>query len=132
MDVLDNQFCFICGKNNPIGFKATIEVDRENQSAQCTLTVPKEFQGWKEMVHGGIISALLDEVSAHAGMTVSDTVVTGELKTRYHKPVPVEHEVTASARVVSQQRRTVIVEASLSMQGELLASSEAKMVILKS
>jgi uncharacterized protein (TIGR00369 family) len=130
MDVSDCQYCFVCGQDNPVGFKANIEVDRETQSAQCTLAVPGEYQGWKEMVHGGIISALLDEVSAYAGMTVSETVVTGELKTRFHQPVPVEHEITVSAQVIKQVRRAVMVEATLTMKGEVLASAEAKMVIV--
>ena len=132
MDVFDNQYCFVCGPDNLIGFKANIDVNRETQSAQITLAVPAEFQGWKGMVHGGIISVLLDEVSAYAGMTVADTVVTGELKSRFHKPVPVEQEITVSAVVISQTRRTVMVEAKLTMQGEVMASAEAKMVIVRS
>lgn len=131
MEVSDNQYCFVCGSDNPVGFKATIEVDSDKQSAQCTLAVAAEYQGWKGVVHGGIISALLDEVSAYAGMTVSDTVVTGELTTRFLKPVPVEQDLTVSAQVVKQLRRVVTVEARLVMQGEILASSEAKMVVMR-
>lgn len=132
MDISDNQYCFVCGRDNPLGFKANIEVNREQLSAQCTLAVPAEYQGWQGMVHGGVISALLDEVSVYAGMTVAEPVVTGELKTRFRKPVPVEYEVTVSAQVVKQDRRTILVEAQLTMQGELLASAEAKIVILRS
>lgn len=132
MDVFDNRYCFVCGQDNPVGFKTNIDVDRDTQSAKCTLAVPADFQGWKGMVHGGIVSVFLDEVSAYAGMTVADAVVTGELKTRFHKPVPVEREVTVCARVINQTRRTVMVEAKLTMQGEVLASAEAKMVIVRS
>lgn len=132
MDVLDNQYCFVCGKDNPVGLKTNIEVDRAAQSTQCTLTVPAEYQGWKGMVHGGIISALLDEVSAYAGMTVAETVVTGELQTRFRKPVPVEQEIVVSAQVVSQTRRTLMIEAELTLQDEVLANAEAKMVVVKS
>lgn len=84
------------------------------------------------MVHGGIISALLDEVSAYAGMTVATTVVTGELTTRFRKSVPVEQEITVFAQVIKQVRRVVMVEATLVMQGEVLASSEAKMMVVRS
>ncbi len=131
MDVSDNQYCFVCGQKNPLGLKAVLEVDREAQSAACTLTIPAEFQGWQDMVHGGVISALLDEVCAYAGMTVGNPVVTGELKTRFRKPVPVEREVTVSARVVEQSRRTVQIEAQLTLEGTVLASAEAKMVMVK-
>lgn len=132
MDISDNQYCFVCGPDNPVGFKTTITVNKETKSAQCTLSVPAEYQGWKGMVHGGIISALLDEVSAYAGMTVADTVVTAELKTRFRKPVPVGQEISVSAQVVNQVRRTVIVEARLTIQDEVLASAEAKMMAVRS
>lgn len=131
MEVLNNQYCFVCGKDNPVGIKTNIDVDKESLKAQSVLAVPEEYQGWKGMVHGGIISALLDEVSAYAGMIVADTVVTGELKTRFHKPVPVGQEICVSARVVKHSRRTVLVEAQLTMQDEVLASSEAKMVMVR-
>ena len=132
MKISDNQYCFICGQKNPHGLKVTMEVDREAKNAACALSVPAEYQGWQGMVHGGIISALLDEVCAYAGMTVADTVVTGELKTRFRKPVPVEQEVTVSATVTRQVRRTILVEAQLTMAGAVLASAEAKMVIARS
>lgn len=132
MEVSDNQYCFVCGPDNPLGIKTSIEVDKDRQSAQSTLTVAAEYQGWQGMVHGGIISALLDEVSAYAGMTLGETVVTGELTTRFLKPVPVEQEITVSARVVKQARRVVMVEAQLVMQGEVLASAGAKMIVVRS
>lgn len=132
MDVSDSQYCFVCGPDNPLGLKARIEVDRDRQSAQCSLAVPAEFQGWKQMVHGGIISVLLDEVSAYAAMTCAETVMTAELTSRFRKPVPVEQQVTVSAQVIKATRRTVMVEAKITMQGELLASSEATMVVVRS
>jgi uncharacterized protein (TIGR00369 family) len=132
MNVSDSQYCFICGHSNPDGLKAKIAVDRKAQSASCTLVIPARYQGWKGLAHGGIISALLDEVCAYAGMTVGDSVVTGELKTRFHKPAPVEQEVTVSAQVIKMVRRAVLIEAQLTMGGVVLASAEAKMVIVRS
>jgi uncharacterized protein (TIGR00369 family) len=131
MKVSDNQYCFVCGKNNPLGLKASLDVDQTANSASCRLMIPTEYQGWQGMVHGGVIAALLDEVCAYAGMTVAEQVVTGELKTRYRKPVPVERLVTVSAKAGERTRRTVVVEAQLAMDGEILASGEATMVIIK-
>jgi acyl-coenzyme A thioesterase PaaI-like protein len=110
MEVSDNKYCFVCGKNNPFGLKATLQVDREAQSASCELVIPAEYQGWEGMVHGGVIAALLDEVCAYAGMT---------------------QLVTVSAKVAKQARRTVMVEAQLAMDGRVLAGAEAKMVVVK-
>jgi len=132
MTEFDNQYCFICGHSNPVGLKAEIKVDREAKNAVCTLVIPSAYQGWKGIVHGGIISALLDELCVYAGMTAGDSVVTGELKTRFRNPVPVEQEVTVSAQVKNKVRRTLLVEAQLTMGGGVLASAEAKLVIVRS
>ena len=130
MNIANDQYCFICGPVNPVGLRAKINVDKQSHSAACTLVIPTEYQGWKDLVHGGILSALLDEVCAYAGMTIAETVVTGELKTRFHKPVPVEQEVMASAKVIRRERRVVLVEARITMEGSVLTSAEAKMVIV--
>jgi hypothetical protein len=29
MNVFDNQYCFVCGQDNPVGIKTSIEVDRD-------------------------------------------------------------------------------------------------------
>ena len=131
MKVSDNQYCFVCGSKNPLGLNAKLEIDRKAQRAECKLSVPAEFQGWEGIVHGGIISALLDEVCVYAGMTVADSVVTGELKTRFRYPLPVEKVVTVCAQVVKQVRRTVLVKAKLSMEGVVLAHAEAKLVVMR-
>ncbi len=131
MEVSDNQYCFVCGKHNPLGLKASLEVDTDAHSASCQLVIPAEYQGWEGMVHGGVIAALLDEVCAYAGMTIAQQIVTGELKTRYHKPVPVERLVRVSAKAGEPLRRTVTVEAQLSLEGQVLASAQAKMVMLQ-
>ena len=130
MKISNDQYCFICGPGNPVGLQAKINVDQQSHSAACTLVIPMEYQGWKDLVHGGILSALLDEVCAYAGMTMAKTVVTGELKTRFHKPVPVEQEVMVSAKVIRRERRIILVEAQVTMEGVVLTSSEAKMVIV--
>jgi uncharacterized protein (TIGR00369 family) len=130
MKISNDQYCFICGPGNPVGLQAKINVDKQSHSAACTLVIPTEYQGWKDLVHGGILSALLDEVCAYAGMTIAETVVTGELKTRFHKPVPVEQEVMVSAKVIRRERRVVLVEARITMEGSVLTSAEAKMVIV--
>jgi uncharacterized protein (TIGR00369 family) len=131
MDVTDNRYCFICGELNPIGLKTRPEIDPERRSAICRLTIPAEFQGWEGVVHGGVIAALLDEVSAYAAMTISKQVVTAELHTRYLKPVPVDVEIVVSAVVREQKRRSLVIDAELVRDETVLARSEARMVIFK-
>ena len=55
--------------------------------------------GWENMVHGGIISALLDEVMSWAIMYHKKTfLVTRKMSIKYIRPVPVETPLTAKGR----------------------------------
>jgi uncharacterized protein (TIGR00369 family) len=132
MQVADNRRCFICGPANPIGLKVKPCRDEQAGRAWLTVAIPPAYQGWEGIAHGGIVAALLDEVSAYAGMAVSMQIVTAELKIRYLKPVPTGREVTVEARVREQVRRSVTIEAVLTCQGEALARSVGRMVVLKS
>lgn len=131
MQVSDNRGCFICGSGNPIGLKVKPCRDEAAGRAWLTVVIPAEFQGWEGIAHGGIVAALLDEVSAYAAMSVSKQIVTGELTIRYLKPVPIGREITVVASVREQIRRSIKVEAVLTCQGETLARSEGKMVVLR-
>lgn len=131
MQVADNRRCFICGPANPIGLKAKPAYDHTAGQAWMTVVIPSDYQGWEGIAHGGIVAALLDEVSAYAAMSLTKQIVTGELTIRYLKPVPIERELTLEAQVREQIRRTVKVEASLKCDGEILARSEARMVVLR-
>jgi len=71
------KMCFLCGKDNPIGLKLTWSV-KEDGSVRAEFFPKSEHQGYKGIVHGGIISALLDEtmglpsfVSGKIAMTVN-------------------------------------------------------------
>ena len=131
MQVADNRCCFICGPSNPIGLKVKPCRDETTGRAWMTVVIPPEYQGWEGMAHGGIVAALLDEVSAYAGMSVSKQIVTAALNIRYLKPVPIGREVTVEAQVREQVRRSVMVEAVMTCQGVVLARAEGRMVVLK-
>ena len=56
--------CFVCGKNNANGLQLSFEIDREKQILKSTFIASPTFQGWDGIVHGGMISTLLDEATA--------------------------------------------------------------------
>ncbi len=126
MDVLEDGLCFVCGAENPIGLKASFVVDRDTRSAVCRLQIPKNFQGWKDVVHGGILATLLDETCIYACRSIGNSFVTAELNLKYKKPVPVETEVVLKAKIVEEKRKVLIVKASLEIDGQSYAQADAK------
>ena len=61
-------------------------------------------------MHGGVLTGILDETIARAvnygaGVEVERWGITAELSTRFLHPVPLETEVSARGRVLTQNRR---------------------------
>lgn len=127
MQVLDDNRCFICGKDNSIGFKADFTLDPEHRRAETTVRIDETFQGWQGITHGGIISALLDEICAQACMGSGIMVVTSEIKIRYRAPVPTGSLVTLIGEVVGERRRLVDVKGRLELDGKVMAEAEVIM-----
>ena len=80
MGLLDNRLCFVCGQENSGGLQARFRTNPEAGRAECRLVIPSTFQGWQGMVHGGIISALLDEVAIQACHGAEEDLLTAELQ----------------------------------------------------
>ena len=127
MQVIDDSCCFICGKNNLIGLKAEFTVDPQKRRAETRVQIGEEFQGWQGVTHGGIISALLDEICAQACMCCGLSVVTSEMKIRFRAPVPTGSVVTVIGEVIGERRRLVDVKGWLEIDGKIMAEAELTM-----
>lgn len=92
MDKQPNSLhCFICGIDNPIGLKLKIYRSDEG-TIESTYTAPEHFQGYPGVLHGGIVAAILDEISGRALMgdpSLPRFMFTGKLEVRYRKNVPI-------------------------------------------
>lgn len=125
MKVEDDRTCFVCGPDNRIGLHAIFTVGQDN-TAHSSIVVPNDFQGWKNMVHGGIISTLLDEVSIYACRNISLKGVTAEISVRFLKPVPTDTEIELRSKVTDIKRKIITVEAELLVEGKVHASAHTK------
>ncbi len=94
----NSRKCFVCGLQNPVGLKLAFYEDLEAGQVRVEFTVPDEYQGYPGVVHGGIIAAVLDEVSGRAimmGGSDEDLMATLRLTVRYRRPTPTETRLTA-------------------------------------
>ncbi len=130
MKVDDDKHCFACGDLNEYGLHADITTDDDNTS-HCIISVPSRFQGWKGMVHGGIISTLLDEISIYACRNISLRGVTAEIDVKFRKPVPIDTELELKAKVIDIRRKMVSVQAELLVGGEVHATADTKVFNLE-
>ncbi len=122
--------CFVCGRMNAEGMQVPFEIDPEGHAASCRVAIPARYQGWHEVVHGGIVATLLDEACAHAARTLGPLPLTAELTVRYRKPVPVGAEVAVRATVTGRRKRIVTLQAQMESGGELHAEAEARVYLM--
>jgi uncharacterized protein (TIGR00369 family) len=130
VQVVRTDGCFVCGLENQSGLKATFTTDQENHRSSCRLTLDERFQGWENVVHGGVIAALLDEACIYAGLGLGRQLVTAELAVRFRKPLPVGQEVVVTGEVVEIRRKVLRVKASLSVGDEVHAEAESRVFLI--
>ncbi|MCL4258100.1 MAG: PaaI family thioesterase [Anaerolineales bacterium] len=130
----NSRNCFACGMENPIGLKLEFYADPDTEGGVVgEYSVPKVYEGYPGLVHGGVISTIMDEAVSRVFMLKDHNrfMYTARLTTKYRKHVPVEQPLRITGVAVKDRGRvaeahTAIYDAS----GELLAEGEALMVAL--
>src|SRR4030042_2908398 len=84
---LADGYCFVCGKDNPRGFQIEVRYREDELAAETELSLAREYQGWAEVIHGGILATLLDEMMAHAVWHFAGPGLTLGLEGRFHAPL---------------------------------------------
>ena len=57
----DDDWCFACGQSNPRGLQLK-DFKFDGTHYSVTWQPSRYYQGWAEILHGGIVATLLDEV----------------------------------------------------------------------
>ena len=131
----NSKNCFACGMENPIGLKLVMYADPQTGQVVCDYNVPKIYEGYPGVVHGGIVAALLDEVISRVYMVGDHNrfMYTAKLTSRFRKHVPVEQPLHMVGSFIKDRGRTAEAEAKIfGPDGELLAEGEALLIALSS
>ncbi len=109
--------CFGCSPSNRHGLR--LRFWHSEGGCYTRTTLPEHLCGFDGVTHGGIVAALLDEVSAWAVMArLGRMGVTREITVRYLRPVPTGRELVAEARVAGSDERSATVRATIRLAGE--------------
>lgn len=120
-----DTYCFACGKDNPFGLH--MEFVDEGDDYVCRWHPQPHHQGWVKILHGGLVSTLLDEVMTWRLVSLGHNVVTAEITVRLKAPTPLDQELTVRGRVVAQRRRLFDVEGEIVLpDGTVTATANAK------
>ena len=121
--------CFLCGEENRSGVRARFFVEGNDVVGRVAL--PLHLNGYKDVAHGGVVSALLDETMGWAPTVFGKTCamyVTGELTVKFLSPVPVGVEVEVRSRLVEDAGRLAYCEGEIRCGGKVCARARGKFV----
>jgi len=97
------------GHANPTGVDLTLVEFGEEIVAEVTLH--HAFEGAPGRAHGGIVSAVFDDVTGFVIGHIGEPAFTGELTVRFLAPVPVEELLTIRTRLAGRERRKLFITA---------------------
>ena len=122
----DDGYCFVCGKKNPIGLKLDFQFD--GKCIRTEFTPLKEHQGYMNIVHGGIITTLLDEAMVKLAIAMDMPAVTAQMEVRLRSPVNVGEKIIISAEILKKTRRIIEAYAKAVKGGVVIADAKGKLI----
>ena len=97
--------CFGCGLDNPTGLQLD-DFQVANDELSVRFAPRRDFRGFSQILHGGIVATALDETLAWTAMMLEGTyVVTARLELKYRNPAPADAIYQLRGRVVERRGR---------------------------
>lgn len=125
---LNPHDCFACGELNVHGLQLILHVTEE--LCWTELTLPRRFQGWEGIAHGGIVCTILDELMAWSIVAGDSWAFTARMSVDFRRPIQIGQRIRAEGRLVRTRRRLFDTAARIIAVdgGEVLATAAATYV----
>jgi acyl-coenzyme A thioesterase PaaI-like protein len=129
------SYCYGCGRLNEHGLQ--IKSYWDGDGTTCTFTPRPEHMALPGYVYGGLIASLIDchctgtaaaasyrAAGREMGTEPAFRFVTASLRVDYVRPTPLGVPLEIRARVTELKGRKVVMEATLSAEGQICARGE--------
>lgn len=129
MKLEDDRYCFCCGSLNNSGLKLEFEVDEKNKSLSTEFTPQKIHQGFKDIVHGGMIGLILDECMVNLAWKLGIHAVSAEYTVKLVNPAFVGKKLFFSSKIKAEKKRLLEAEGEcIDEEGKVIARSSSKCI----
>ncbi len=128
-----SRTCFLCGRENNIGFKMTWYNNDKLKQVEANVTIPEHFNGYPGIAHGGIVAAILDETAGRAVMldgNFENLFITLRLNVTYRRPTPTNKPLNVIGWLEHKGKRNMKVAAKLLLPDGAICA-ECKAVVIK-
>ena len=126
-----NLGCFGCSADNPYGLKMRFYAD--DTTVYSDINLPEYMSGWNKLVHGGILSVILDEIMSWTVLNIlKKMALTRTMTIDFIKPVSIEQTLKAIGKPIEVVgRHEALVSGEIyDEKGELCAKSKGNFALL--
>jgi acyl-coenzyme A thioesterase PaaI-like protein len=102
----NSSTCFVCGVDNRHGLQLSF-YETGPDTVETTVVLPEHLQGYPGTAHGGVVTALLDEITLRAAVIgqPEHLMVTGKIDVRFRQSVPTGVPLRVVGTLVERKRR---------------------------
>ena len=117
--------CVVCSDRHPFGLQVDFRATGAN-AVEGLFACGKSYEGYENILHGGIVSSLLDGAMASCILAKGLLAYTVELRIRYRAPVTTGVPACIRGQWLRASGPLHLLQASLEQDGILCASARAK------
>jgi uncharacterized protein (TIGR00369 family) len=117
--------CVVCSLKNGNGLHLHFDVT-ENGSVTASFDCDEDMEGYPGILHGGVITSILDGAMGHCIFACGQAAVTVEITVRFRHPVRTGLPATVLARIVRSSRPLYFLEAKIIQNEQVKAVAKGK------
>lgn len=123
----DHKYCIVCGQENrrSLGLKFTTD---KSGITSTQFHGDNNLQGYSGILHGGIITTLLDATMTHCLFHHNIVALTADLHVRFLHPIPCDESISIQAQIINIKKTIYFLEAKIIAQQKIVATAKAKFV----
>lgn len=119
----EHAHCVACGLHHPTGLRIQFHA-ADDGGVTATVDCTSALQGYAGLVHGGIISLMLDAAMTNCLFQRGVPALTAQLTVRFREPVQADRSAVVTARVVRETGNAFVVEGNVFQDNRLKAKGE--------
>ena len=125
----EDKICFGCVPNNDQGLKLQLDFDDDTKTAFGQYTAHELLEGPPNIIHAGIIAALLDETMITVNKYMESVALTSELTIRYLQPAYIKENLYIRGWYVKKSKRVIENRAEIENEmGKIVARAKGKYI----
>ena len=114
--------------HGPEGLGVHFEIDLQSRTISACFTPRDVHEGFEGVVHGGILSALLDEAMAKLTVALGIPAMTAEMTVKFKASTAPGEELLITGRLVEETRRLIRAEALIERGPVIVAEATGKLI----